>query len=195
VESGPTLRELLWQHQGGVCPLCGEPIPETEINGPRINIDHRRPVSHGGGNERANLQLTHVPCNADKADACEGCLYCRDNATRLRRRRKRLRGRGGGRKARRRAWLTPLVEGLPMGIGPEVLSTYSRWLTRSRVNSVNADVVFPALERAMRGVLDRYQPTLEPVDILHAGLRWTVTQGEKGRFVVADLHVASEETL
>jgi 5-methylcytosine-specific restriction endonuclease McrA len=53
--------EEIQASQGGVCPLCGEPLLPNEWE-----IDHRIPFCYGGGNEPANLQIAHLACNRRK---------------------------------------------------------------------------------------------------------------------------------
>jgi len=56
------IRDLL-NEQNGICPLCGKPASFRVCN-----IDHKQPRSLGGGNERANLQATHIECNTRKGN-------------------------------------------------------------------------------------------------------------------------------
>jgi 5-methylcytosine-specific restriction endonuclease McrA len=68
-EVHPTQRKLwlaevvneLYQVQKGLCPLCN-----TELDPPLMQVDHIIPFTHGGGNERSNLQLAHKTCNNQK---------------------------------------------------------------------------------------------------------------------------------
>ncbi len=53
--------EEIHESQGGVCPLCGEPLLPNEWE-----IDHRIPFCYGGGNEPVNLQIAHLTCNRRK---------------------------------------------------------------------------------------------------------------------------------
>jgi hypothetical protein len=53
--------EEILESQGGVCPLCSEPLLPNEWE-----IDHRIPFCYGGGNEPANLQIAHLTCNRRK---------------------------------------------------------------------------------------------------------------------------------
>jgi hypothetical protein len=53
--------EEIHESQGGVCPLCGEPLLPNEGE-----IDHRIPFCYGGGNEPGNLQIAHITCNRRK---------------------------------------------------------------------------------------------------------------------------------
>lgn len=57
-----------------VCQLCLKSINRHDLdydfespNPDRLEIDHIKPVSHGGGNERSNLQATHRRCNQKKS--------------------------------------------------------------------------------------------------------------------------------
>lgn len=45
----------------GVCYLCGQAVPRSEIS-----IDHIIPLSMGGSHTLANLGLTHLRCNVRK---------------------------------------------------------------------------------------------------------------------------------
>ncbi|MXX99388.1 MAG: hypothetical protein F4Y67_01025 [Chloroflexi bacterium] len=49
----------LRRRDGGNCGICGHRLGSTADT----HIDHIRPVSKGGGNELANLRLTHARCN------------------------------------------------------------------------------------------------------------------------------------
>lgn len=79
-------RLRLWQKQEGICPWCDQPIDIMDITypfdrpgvpwTPEATIDHKRPRSHGGGNDMANLQLMHKSCNQEKGDSCVGCPRC-----------------------------------------------------------------------------------------------------------------------
>lgn len=48
----------------GYCLKCGT----TEL----LSVDHIRPISKGGGNERENLQCLCMPCNIAKSATWEG---------------------------------------------------------------------------------------------------------------------------
>ena len=52
--------EGMWCSQHGRCAYCGVRFGET------YHIDHKLPVSRGGGNEISNLQLTCPKCNMVK---------------------------------------------------------------------------------------------------------------------------------
>ena len=56
-------RRTLLMEQGFACALCGKTIT-AEI----AHVDHIRPVSHGGGSEKANLQATCPTCNFRKGN-------------------------------------------------------------------------------------------------------------------------------
>lgn len=47
--------------QDGMCAICGRSL-DTEPN----EVDHVVPFRWGGGNERENIQLTHMTCNRAK---------------------------------------------------------------------------------------------------------------------------------
>ena len=57
----PSLRDDLLVAQNGRCGIC-----ET-TDGP-FHVDHRRPISRGGSNERSNLWILCAPCNLSKND-------------------------------------------------------------------------------------------------------------------------------
>ena len=53
----------LFLRDGPVCGICGGFLnPVTDD----FHVDHIRPVSKGGGNDLANLQLSHPSCNVSK---------------------------------------------------------------------------------------------------------------------------------
>lgn len=56
------LREL-FHSQGGKCAIC-----RRELQWGQFQVDHKIPHSKGGGNEFANLQLTHPFCNRSKSN-------------------------------------------------------------------------------------------------------------------------------
>lgn len=58
-----TVRELL-ENAGSSCPLCGIAY------GPKVgpSIDHISPISKGGTNEKVNLRVICISCNAKKGD-------------------------------------------------------------------------------------------------------------------------------
>ncbi|UTN93058.1 HNH endonuclease [Streptomyces phage Marky] len=70
------LRHLLYQRQEGLCAICARPLGRKYLTSKWVNLDHRRPRSHGGPDTVANLDLTHRPCNTRKADSCDGCTWC-----------------------------------------------------------------------------------------------------------------------
>lgn len=67
-----------WLAQGRRCPLCKLPIGSRSLATARVNLDHVRPVSHGGDDRDENLQLVHRRCNDAKGDQCPGCDACKD---------------------------------------------------------------------------------------------------------------------
>ena len=48
------------ESQKGLCNLCEEPIKK------QFQIDHIRPLSNGGTNDRENLQALCVSCHQEK---------------------------------------------------------------------------------------------------------------------------------
>jgi 5-methylcytosine-specific restriction endonuclease McrA len=50
-------RDVLYELQGGLCKLCGQPL-----TGP-TEIDHNIPIIHGGTSDLSNLSLLHRRCN------------------------------------------------------------------------------------------------------------------------------------
>lgn len=60
---------LLWERQGGVCPLCGYPI-DLEAGGRRPegpSIDHIHPLMHGAPlipESEDEVRLVHTSCNS-----------------------------------------------------------------------------------------------------------------------------------
>lgn len=66
------IRRALFEEQGGLCGLCGEPMLPLKVTGacaPRAaTIDHIVARSLGGGWERPNLRLAHKACNTERKD-------------------------------------------------------------------------------------------------------------------------------
>lgn len=62
--STKNLRHLLYLIGKGNCGICKTPI--GNIN--HSNIDHIRANSKKGTGQLANLQISHIKCNRDKAD-------------------------------------------------------------------------------------------------------------------------------
>lgn len=56
------VRELLWNSYPHVCGLCGNKIETID----EMHVDHIIPLSRGGKDILANLQLTHASCNLAK---------------------------------------------------------------------------------------------------------------------------------
>lgn len=58
--------------QGGLCGICGKPLP-VELD--EIHVDHIRPRSRGGTDAVGNLQAAHAHCNQSKgANLTSGTL-------------------------------------------------------------------------------------------------------------------------
>ena len=55
-------------NQGGKCPLCGKSVKLIRY---QFEVDHKVPLSRGGGNELDNLQITHTGCNRDKGNSVD----------------------------------------------------------------------------------------------------------------------------
>jgi 5-methylcytosine-specific restriction endonuclease McrA len=58
------VRELLLNSYPHICGLCGEQINSID----EMHVDHIIPLSRGGKDILANLQLTHARCNMDKGN-------------------------------------------------------------------------------------------------------------------------------
>ena len=54
-------RQSLYRRDGGICGICGEPVPFF-----LASIDHIRPRSKGGSNADFNLRITHRACNQER---------------------------------------------------------------------------------------------------------------------------------
>lgn len=81
-KSADVKRAMAWRRQivdylvhrdGADCGICGCHVDITLPSGPRGNkmgpsIDHVVPRSHGGGDEMANLRLTHWICNRQRGN-------------------------------------------------------------------------------------------------------------------------------
>ena len=62
-------RYRLWENQGGVCPVTGKTIPESEINDHNLwHADHIVPYSKGGQTTLDNGQLICKTANLVKGD-------------------------------------------------------------------------------------------------------------------------------
>ncbi len=59
------VRELLWNSYPHICGICGEQIDSFD----EMHVDHIIPLSRGGKDILANLQLTHAKCNLEKGSA------------------------------------------------------------------------------------------------------------------------------
>ena len=64
----------LWEKQGGLCALCGKPMPRQRFEvahatlwkKQRPSFDHIRARARGGPDTPENLQLAHAICNWKK---------------------------------------------------------------------------------------------------------------------------------
>jgi hypothetical protein len=59
----PRTRFLILERDGFTCQCCGASAPEA-----RLEVDHRLPVSKGGGNHETNLWTLCEPCNRGKSN-------------------------------------------------------------------------------------------------------------------------------
>lgn len=62
--------QAAFERAGGKCQICGDPV-DLDLQTPKrlkATLDHIVPVSRGGGDERANLQLAHFGCNSRKGN-------------------------------------------------------------------------------------------------------------------------------
>lgn len=58
-----------WRRNDGLCGICGEPVdPHLSRGKRRPCIDHIVPLSKGGMDCRANIQIAHVACNSWKGN-------------------------------------------------------------------------------------------------------------------------------
>lgn len=58
----------LFERDGGGCGICGEDVDRT-LRHPSLlspSIDHVLPISRGGTDMKANVQITHLRCNLSK---------------------------------------------------------------------------------------------------------------------------------
>lgn len=72
-------RAVIYERDGWVCQLCGEPIDRT-LAWPdmmRASVDHIVPVSMGGSNETTNLQAAHMQCNVATGNRKSGAVVLR----------------------------------------------------------------------------------------------------------------------
>ena len=63
------VRELLWNSYPHICGICGKQIDSFD----EMHVDHVIPLSRGGKDILANLQLTHAKCNLEKGSAMPEC--------------------------------------------------------------------------------------------------------------------------
>lgn len=67
---GVVNRFEVFERDGWVCQLCGEPVdPDLKGPDPRCaSLDHIVPLSWGGDHSMENCQLAHLSCNSSKQD-------------------------------------------------------------------------------------------------------------------------------
>lgn len=69
------IRADLRGRYGDNCHWCGKPMcfdTKEELNS--ATIEHLKPRSEGGTNERSNLRLAHKRCNEDRSDPKRRCF-------------------------------------------------------------------------------------------------------------------------
>lgn len=64
----PYLRDDIFERDGWVCQLCGEPIDRQYVSPSMLaaSIDHILPIARGGGDTPDNVQASHRICNTRK---------------------------------------------------------------------------------------------------------------------------------
>jgi 5-methylcytosine-specific restriction endonuclease McrA len=70
VETEPYTLAEIYERDRGICQLCYKRVP-TKTKGrssQRASIDHIIPLSKGGNNLKANVQLAHDHCNQRKSN-------------------------------------------------------------------------------------------------------------------------------
>lgn len=68
VPSEPYTRAEVYKRDDGVCQVCRKPV-DWHLAYPdllSLSVDHRVPISRGGSDTLANVQLTHLRCNLKK---------------------------------------------------------------------------------------------------------------------------------
>lgn len=70
----------IYKRDGGLCQLCGLPVQRGSFE---QVLDHRIPVSIGGGHTADNLQLAHRQCNGWKGNDVQACYLPLCRATTL----------------------------------------------------------------------------------------------------------------
>jgi predicted restriction endonuclease len=68
----PQLRNEILEHNGFTCQLCGAGSGDTDPFNPhrkvRLHIDHIKPISQGGTDDRENLRVLCSACNQGRAN-------------------------------------------------------------------------------------------------------------------------------
>jgi 5-methylcytosine-specific restriction endonuclease McrA len=70
VESEPYTHGEIAERDGWRCQLCRKPVNPRKRYPDQMcaSIDHIVPISHGGTDVRANVQLAHLFCNMSKGN-------------------------------------------------------------------------------------------------------------------------------
>jgi 5-methylcytosine-specific restriction endonuclease McrA len=74
VDYEPVNRIKVFDRDGWKCQICGKSAPRKWLNTHRPNapeLDHRKPISKGGGHTYANTQCAHRSCNIAKSNKRE----------------------------------------------------------------------------------------------------------------------------
>lgn len=66
----PTQKLALHEKQGGICPLCDQPM----VPGDRLTDEHLRALGLGGSNAFDNRAMVHTPCALAKTHGPDGDL-------------------------------------------------------------------------------------------------------------------------
>lgn len=61
-------REAVFERDGWVCGICGDPVSPTATGPMKVSLDHIIPMSKGGGHTWDNVQCAHLRCNSIKRD-------------------------------------------------------------------------------------------------------------------------------
>lgn len=69
---GPKFSRDIWVRFGGRCHYCGCEMKRTGNSPERFTIDHKIPISRGGGSETANLVASCLACNGAKGARTDG---------------------------------------------------------------------------------------------------------------------------
>jgi 5-methylcytosine-specific restriction endonuclease McrA len=76
VDSEVFLHIEIFDRDGWICGLCGDPVPPEAQYPDRLSasLDHIVPLSLGGAHTRANSRCSHLTCNVARGNRDEGRL-------------------------------------------------------------------------------------------------------------------------